>query len=187
MVRECRPPAREPASSWLARRSTMATSTPANASSPASISPVGPPPTITTACSVISPRTSRFSHRAAMLLHDAGLPASPPVRYILKVPGSRHSPPLSQAPSTQVDATFYVQGCRIPAVPSVIKTGRYESGADDHERGGRNCCTLAQARTRAAAQCRALRGDRDPAPGRHDHRPAALAVEAGCFQDQRRS
>jgi hypothetical protein len=53
MVRECRPPAREPMSSWLARRSTMATSTPANANSPANISPVGPPPTITTACSDI--------------------------------------------------------------------------------------------------------------------------------------
>src|SRR5882672_6777058 len=53
MVRECRPPAREPARSWLARRSTTATSTPANANSPASISPVGPPPAITTACSVI--------------------------------------------------------------------------------------------------------------------------------------
>ena len=53
MVRECRPPAREPARSWLARRSTMATSTPANANSPANISPVGPPPAITTACSVI--------------------------------------------------------------------------------------------------------------------------------------
>src|SRR5581483_8458646 len=32
-----------------------ATSTPANASSPANISPVGPPPTITTACSFIPP------------------------------------------------------------------------------------------------------------------------------------
>ena len=48
MVRECRPPAREPGRSWLARRSTMATSTPAN------ISPVGPPPAITIACPVIS-------------------------------------------------------------------------------------------------------------------------------------
>ena len=45
--------------SWLGRRSTMATSTPASASSPASISPVGPPPAITTACSVI--RASRSS------------------------------------------------------------------------------------------------------------------------------
>src|SRR5829696_3954205 len=54
MVRECRPPAREPGRSWLARRSTMATSTPANANSPASISPVGPPPAITTACSVVA-------------------------------------------------------------------------------------------------------------------------------------
>ena len=44
MVRECRPPAREPGRSWLARRSTFATSIPASASSPASISPVGPPP-----------------------------------------------------------------------------------------------------------------------------------------------
>src|SRR2546421_4460225 len=52
MVRECRPPAREPARSWLARRSTMATSTPASANSPANISPVGPAPAIATACSV---------------------------------------------------------------------------------------------------------------------------------------
>ena len=37
------------------RRSTMTTSIPANASSPANISPVGPPPAITTACSVIDP------------------------------------------------------------------------------------------------------------------------------------
>src|ERR1700733_4297954 len=55
MVRELRPPAREPASSWLGRRSTMATSTPANANSPASIRPVGPAPVITTACSFIVP------------------------------------------------------------------------------------------------------------------------------------
>src|SRR5437763_14648 len=48
MVRECRPREREPVRSWLARRSTMATSTPARASSPASISPVGPPPAMTT-------------------------------------------------------------------------------------------------------------------------------------------
>src|ERR1700693_2613749 len=53
MVRECRPPAREPTRSGLVRRSTMATSTPANANSPANISPVGPPPATTTACSAI--------------------------------------------------------------------------------------------------------------------------------------
>ena len=54
------PPARDPSSSWVARRSTMTTSIPANASSPANISPVGPPPAITTACSVIAvtPRQS---------------------------------------------------------------------------------------------------------------------------------
>ena len=63
MVRECRPPAREPTRSWLARRSTMATSTPANASSPANISPVGPPPAITTACSVMpTPETRTGRH-----------------------------------------------------------------------------------------------------------------------------
>src|SRR5215467_12514937 len=61
MVRECRPPARDPTRSWLARRSTMATSTHAKANSPANISPVGPPPTITTACSVIA--TLRSSPR----------------------------------------------------------------------------------------------------------------------------
>src|SRR5438094_93583 len=53
MVRECRPREREPVRSWLARRSTMATSTPASASSPANISPVGPPPATTTAWSAI--------------------------------------------------------------------------------------------------------------------------------------
>src|SRR5438445_1243779 len=53
MVRECRPPEREPGRSWVARRSTMATSTPANANSPANIIPVGPPPATTTACSAI--------------------------------------------------------------------------------------------------------------------------------------
>src|SRR5438477_2651861 len=85
MVRECRPPAREPTRSWLVRRSTMATSMPANANSPANISPVGPPPAITTACSVIAtlrnnslisgPR--RFWLRAAFLRDDRGLEASP--------------------------------------------------------------------------------------------------------------
>ena len=65
-MRACRPPAREPTRSWLARRSTMATSTPASASSPASISPVGPPPAITTACSVIATaRSGRGRRRRA--------------------------------------------------------------------------------------------------------------------------
>src|SRR6266702_4236993 len=64
MVRECRPPAREPGRSWLARRSTMATSTPANANSPPNISPVGPPPATTTACSAMRhPHPRRFWFR----------------------------------------------------------------------------------------------------------------------------
>src|SRR4029453_8857937 len=41
----------------------MATSTPANANSPASISPVGPPPTMTTACLVIATLQSSSSSR----------------------------------------------------------------------------------------------------------------------------
>ena len=49
-MREWNPPAREPTNSDVGRRSTTDTSTPARASSPASIIPVGPPPaTITSA------------------------------------------------------------------------------------------------------------------------------------------
>src|SRR5206468_1077846 len=137
MVRECSPPAREPGRSCLARRSTIATSTPANASSPANISPVGPPPAITTACSVIAtlrsapaartpapprrvpatappvppsvrrPRAThtsttrhafrdshfrRFLPHPAIMRHDPGLAASPPVRYILEVERSGYAP-----------------------------------------------------------------------------------------------
>ena len=79
MVRECRPPAREPARSWLARRSTIATSTPANANSPASISPVGPPPAITTACSChfAAPISVGRGLRPAIMRHDPGLVSSP--------------------------------------------------------------------------------------------------------------
>ena len=48
IVREWKPPAREPTNSDVGRRSTIDTSTPARASSPASIIPVGPlPATIT--------------------------------------------------------------------------------------------------------------------------------------------
>src|SRR3954454_14032064 len=50
MVRACRPPAREPSTSCVMRRSTTATSTPASLSSAASIRPVGPPPATTTEC-----------------------------------------------------------------------------------------------------------------------------------------
>src|SRR3989442_1485298 len=82
MVRECRPPAREPGRSWLARRSTMATSTPANANSPANISPVGPPPATTTACSAIRhpiPVGSGFGRRLCST--TPGLPQAPGALY----------------------------------------------------------------------------------------------------------
>src|SRR4051794_12673950 len=60
MVRACRPRAREPGNSGPGRRSTTTASTPARASSPASISPVGPAPAITTGCSVtIIPATTQ--------------------------------------------------------------------------------------------------------------------------------
>ena len=53
MVRECSPRERELSSSKLGRRSMTRTSVPARVSSAASIIPVGPPPAITTPCSVI--------------------------------------------------------------------------------------------------------------------------------------
>src|SRR5918992_4351061 len=100
MVRECRPPAREPGRSWLERRSTIATSTPANANSPANISPVGPPPAITTACSVIAtlrpytattthafrcPHFRRFWLAAGDYAARPGACRKPPGRYKLEV------------------------------------------------------------------------------------------------------
>jgi hypothetical protein len=59
----------------LARRSTMATSTPANANSPANIRPVGPAPAIKTSASgmVIKPLPS-------FAMADFSPPASPPKR-----------------------------------------------------------------------------------------------------------
>src|SRR4249919_2632648 len=93
MVRECRPPAREPGRSWLGRRSTMATSTPANANSPANISPVGPPPAITTAC-LDATGTFDFDtcisivylqYVSATVRNAVGLAARPRVRDILEM------------------------------------------------------------------------------------------------------
>src|ERR1700694_5414821 len=63
----------------------MTTSTPANANSPASISPVGPPPAITTACSVIALRRSgrdrlqRTSHGQHVWVACG---KTPPSRYV---------------------------------------------------------------------------------------------------------
>src|SRR6185436_9457313 len=68
----------------------MATSIPANASSPASIRPVGPPPAISTECSVtrafntLIPLTSPVTKTRSMR-HDLGLAASPRSIYTLKV------------------------------------------------------------------------------------------------------
>src|ERR1700733_8824017 len=83
MVRACRPPARARSGSGVARRSTMTTSTLARASSAASISPVGPPPAITTACSVIrcASQIRQFLTAAGISVHptpgDRGYPGGP--------------------------------------------------------------------------------------------------------------
>src|SRR5215217_4608396 len=85
MVREWSPPARAPAISGPARRSTTATSIPARASSPASIIPVGPPPAITTACSFIGIAALPFGLRPGIVQHVGGLVSSPPTGYKLEV------------------------------------------------------------------------------------------------------
>src|SRR5215831_16747629 len=79
MVRTCSPPARKPATSWVSRRSTMATSTRANANSPANINPVGPPPATTTACSIIAALPSGL-RRSLSTHHNSQPPRSPAVR-----------------------------------------------------------------------------------------------------------
>src|SRR5262245_47921998 len=88
----------------------MATSTPASANSPASINPVGPPPAITTACSVTRIARLPFAGSSidqkvwptrATLQHDRALAASPAVRYMLEVASKVYpqvSPPADSAP-----------------------------------------------------------------------------------------
>src|SRR4051794_19991036 len=134
MVRACRPPAREPARSWPARRSTMATSTPANASSPASISPVGPPPAITTGCSVMgtrrpdpsppppafrSSRFGRFRPASGVIRHDPGLAASPPVAYTFEVERGRGP---SAPPGPSGGTTAHASHCADVRVRRTIET-----------------------------------------------------------------
>ena len=69
MVREWNPPARDPTSSDVVRRSTTVGSTPANASSPASIIPAGPLPTTITSVTAIA-----FPHPTA---HDVASYCAP--------------------------------------------------------------------------------------------------------------
>src|SRR5206468_7577665 len=65
------------------------------ASSPANISPVGPPPATTTAWSAIRhPHFRRFWFQPETMLHDPGLAASPPVRCMLRVARRECSPSL---------------------------------------------------------------------------------------------
>ena len=109
MVREWSPPAREPGRSWLARRSTIATSTPANANSPANISPVGPPPA--------------YHHR--MFGHT---PPPIPVRLLSSArdPAVSHIVMTALAiPHRHLDDTLRVDLYRHPiARPRMIDTGR---------------------------------------------------------------
>ena len=91
-MRAWSPPAREPSTSWLGRRSTTTTSMPANASSAANISPVGPPPATTTACSVMhlswldGAGRDRHSGRA-MVSTNQSFAASPLPRAMLDTAG----------------------------------------------------------------------------------------------------
>src|ERR1700733_6507827 len=62
-----------PGSFWSGRRSTIATSMPASASSAANISPVGPAPEITTACSL----DTRILVAPSLWLGAAGLRQQP--------------------------------------------------------------------------------------------------------------
>src|SRR6266404_6243806 len=126
MVREWRPPEREPARSWLGRRSTMATSTPANANSPANISPVGPPPAITTACSVIgtfqSAPAARRRGRAAPHSPAARTPAPP---YRVPTTAPRVPPAVRRPRTTYPSATTHrISGLPFPwfwLTPAVLR------------------------------------------------------------------
>src|SRR5262245_52828463 len=112
----CSPPARKPARSWLSRRSTMATSTRANASSAANISPVGPPPTMTTSCSIMAAPHAPAGKGA----HAASRPGpyrKRPAGYTLKVPGNRSaergdSVPLAREIRDGADQRLGLHGLR---------------------------------------------------------------------------
>src|SRR5919107_3425418 len=119
MVRGCRPPAREPVRSWLGRRSTMATSTPANANSPANISPVGPPPAITTACSVIA--TLRPASCRPPPAHHIPRPPQQPCRTAPRVPPSVRRPRKTHT-STTTHAFRYSHFRRIWLRPALCST-----------------------------------------------------------------
>src|SRR5205823_1896700 len=81
-------PGSRPIEIWLARRSTTTTSMPANASSPANVSPVGPPPAISTACSVIA--APRLNQRV-MISTFGSLAASPLPRVMLSMAARVHA------------------------------------------------------------------------------------------------
>src|SRR5712671_5674890 len=126
MVRECRPREREPVRSWLARRSTMATSMPASASSPANISPVGPPPATTTACSAIRhPQPPQVLVSAGDSAARPGSCRKGPVLYTLRMARSKYS--------------FSLRTGRAPLFQRVLDPrppqmrGLHEKDGDDHQ------------------------------------------------------
>jgi len=111
-VRACRPPEREPSSSRLARRSTMATSTPANANSPASISPVGPAPAIATACPIIA------TPQSACAFRDSRFRRSGAGGRCCDTTGA-----LRQAPGDAILWRWQGAGC-LPSPPHPLKTDK---------------------------------------------------------------
>src|SRR5258706_6412760 len=107
----------------------MTTSTAANASSPANISPVGPPPAITTACSVIAaprrtshPTATARSRRATARQRRSPAPSPPtprPVRHFR----STH-PPKAKHPFSQLLGPYVLAATDSPNEPLTARLGR---------------------------------------------------------------
>jgi len=144
MVRECRPPARRPMSSWLARRSTMATSTSAKASSAANIRPVGPPPAITTACSVIATLRSapRRSWKMPAATRVPALVRLRTNRMSVTPDASRDSLPLDL--DSKRDYAARARSCRKRPGAPYTGSGRKEAHHSFSAEQQALCCTAAR-------------------------------------------
>ncbi len=188
IVRAWRPPARWPTSSWSGRRSTTATSTPARASSPASISPVGPPPAITTACSVT--RMSLLHVRGSWSrAGDYGRRGrgfmKPPVRCIMWmwrrrvsaffVPGPR--PESGMIAAMDVEELLAEGRAALAAADwaralGVLRAGRGASGrAEGAQRGG----PVSRVGTRTRSRSASAPSPRTGTPATWSRRPSARA------------
>src|ERR1700738_1119239 len=123
MVRECRPPAREPMRSWPARRSTIATSTPDNVNSPANISPVGPPPATTTACSA----TGSTAPRHPCVDNDPPIPPLPFPQVLVSASDSAARPGSCRKPPGALYVESGKEWVTSLPLPFVVRCGRTSS------------------------------------------------------------